>query len=270
MDTRYWGPSGWRLLHLISFGTKAARADLCAFFEVLPYVLPCRYCRKSLSEYMRADPVDCALRENRLAKWLWRIHNDVNAKLRAQGLKAAAAAIPDPPFQHVAANYKALLAVGCSRTRFEGWDFLFSVAESHPLGRAARAETPMPGAPAADVLAAADPLERNRWNAMSPEERLGFYANFWRLLPRVFPFEEWTAAWRRAAAKLDPPSCRADCVRGLWSVRRAMEHELELQGTPQKFSDLCLTLRTVRSGCGSASTNAARRKTCRRKRGMKG
>lgn len=260
MDTRYWGPSGWRLLHLISFGTKAKPADLCAFFQVLPFVLPCRFCRKSLSEYIRTDPVDCALREGRLSKWLWRIHNSVNKKLREQGLVAAGAA-PDPTFEQVASIYKDRLAAGCSRTFFEGWEFLFSVAESHPLSRSAKASQPIQGAPAPAVLAAADPLERNRWNVMTPQERLPYYAKFWRLLPKIFPFEEWTAAWKKATKEMNPPTCRTDCVKGLWKVRTIMEEELELLNRTS-YADLCKELKTYRSGCGASKGG----KTCRRTR----
>ena len=88
MDTRFWGPSGWRLLHLITFAYEPERdkKNVCKFFHKLPYVLPCKFCRASLSEYMLEDPVEdaCASPE-KLQRWLWRIHNKVTAKLRAAG-----------------------------------------------------------------------------------------------------------------------------------------------------------------------------------------
>ena len=268
MDTRYWGPSGWRLLHLISFAPQrsAARAEaVCRFFEVLPYVLPCKYCRHSLSSYYDADPPECAVREERLPRWLWRIHNDVNAKLRRQGLKGVSAAKDaDPPFAKVRSFYEARLAAGCSRTVFEGWEFLFSVAESHPFGRQGRVSTPIEGHPPMEELAKATPLERNMWNVMEPAERLPYYNLFWKLLPDVLPFSEWSVAWKEAAAATQEPAtvCRADCLKGVWAIRRAMEEKLELLNQTT-YASLCKELRTYRSGCGLG----ARGKTCRRKRG---
>lgn len=266
MDTRYWGPSAWRLLHLMTFGAKKRSAKaICEFFETLPYVLPCKHCRASLSEYITKDPVDCAIKEDRLERWLWRIHNAVNAKLRRQRIPTT----PDPPFEKVADFYEARLAAGCSRTAFEGWDFLFSVAEAHPFSRGARVSTPIEGHPPLEKLAAAGPLERNRWNVMTPEERMPFYDRFWELLPEVFPFPEWSTAWRRAKAGLSetrggpaktdaPQTCsREGCLKGVWAIRRAMEEDLELLNRTT-YASLCKELRYNRVGCG--------RKTCRRGR----
>jgi hypothetical protein len=258
MDTRYWGPSGWRLLHLISFSAVPKRASLCRFFNVLPYVLPCKYCRKSLSEYVMADPVDCALKENRLPKWLWRIHNDVNAKLRRQRIPVD----DDPSFAKVRDIYEERLLAGCTRTTFEGWEFLFSVAESHPFSRQGRSSLPCPDHPSAEELAVATPLERNRWNAMTPEERMPYYEEFWRLLPEVLPFDEWRRAWTKAAAASTGVACRIECLKHLWSIRCHMERELELLNRTT-YDSLCKELRTYRSGCSTST----RGKTCRRKRG---
>ena len=100
MDTRFWGPSGWRLLHLISFTyepTDVAHRDAVErVFTLLPYVLPCKFCRESLSIYMEEDPLVLTTKPA-FSKWLWRIHNKVNAKLRSQGLLHEA----DPPYESV-------------------------------------------------------------------------------------------------------------------------------------------------------------------------
>lgn len=250
MDTRYWGPSGWRLLHLISFNAKVTPA-ICEFFDMLPYVLPCKYCRKSLSEYMTADPVVC--NKKNLPKWLWRIHNDVNDKLRAQKIHVE----PDPSFPIVETIYLERLAAGCSRTHFEGWEFLFSVAEAHPHSRAAKHSVPIAGHPPLEDLK--DPLERNRWNVMEPDERMKYYNRFWELLPSVLPFPEWRKSWSQAVA--GEPKCREDCLKSLWSIRRSMENTLELINRTS-YQLLCKELRDNRSGCA----NSRRGKTCRRKR----
>ena len=250
MDTRYWGPSGWRLLHLISFSAKLTPA-ICEFFTIIPYILPCKYCRRSLSEYMTDDPVECNKKD--LAKWLWRIHNDVNAKLRTQHLRVPA----DPPFSAVETTYLERMAAGCSRTHFDGWEFLFSVAEAHPYSRAARASVPIPGHPPLEDLKT--PLERNRWNMMESDERIKFYNRFWELLPAVLPFPEWRRSWREAAGK--DLNCREQCLKGLWAIRRHMEKSLNLLNRTDYYS-LCKELRDNRSGCSSST----RSRTCRRKR----
>jgi len=250
MDTRYWGPSGWRLLHLISFSAKVT-PTLCEFFKTIPYILPCKYCRQSLSKYMMEDPIEC--NKKNLAKWLWRIHNDVNAKLRSQHSPAK----PDPPFAIVETTYLERMAAGCSRTHFDGWEFLFSVAEAHPYSRAAKASVPISGHPPLEDLKT--PLERNMWNVMESDERMKFYTRFWELLQAVLPFPEWRSSWREAAGK--DLNCREQCLKGLWSIRRHMEKSLDLLNRTDYYS-LCKELRDNRSGC-SGST---RSRTCRRKR----
>ena len=251
MDTRYWGPSGWRLLHLISFAaTSKNNKQICAFFRTIPYILPCKYCRQSFSEYIANDPIECST--DSLPKWLWRMHNDVNAKLRRQHLHAE----PDPTFKAVKDIYTERLATGCTRTTFEGWEFLFSVAEAHPLSREGKTSTPIHGHPAPETIT--DPLERNRWNLMEPEERLVYYRQFWELLPRALPFPEWTTIWEAAEGDT---GCRKLCLKYLWNIRRTMETKLELLNRTT-YNSLCKELQYYRSGCAKA----VRGKTCRKKR----
>lgn len=252
MDTRYWGPSAWRLLHLISFAaTPKQSKHICAFFRTIPYILPCKYCRKSFSEYIAKDPIEST---DSIPKWLWRMHNDVNAKLRRQHLHSKDET--DPTFKSVKDVYTERLAAGCTRTNFEGWEFLFSVAEAHPLSREGRGGTPIKGHPAPEMVT--DPLERNRWNLMEPEERLVYYTQFWKLLPRALPFTEWTTIWERSEGGT---GCRKLCLKYLWNIRRTMETELELLNRTT-YNSLCKELQQYRSGC----TTSVRGKTCRKKR----
>lgn len=247
MDTRYWGPSGWRLLHLISFSDHTHK-DFCAFFNTLPYILPCKYCRKSFSENLSKDPIEKA---DSVPRWLWRMHNRVNAKLRTQRMCKET----DPSFQSVQKVYEQRLSLGCTRTFFEGWEFLFSIAEAHPLGRHGRTTVPIQGHPAIESLT--DPLERNLWNVMTPEERMPYYMEFWRLLPKVLPFQEWSDGW-----KGDLPESRKELLKYLYSIRCGLESDLELLNRTT-YNSLCKELQTFRSGC----TSSARGKTCRKKRG---
>lgn len=256
MDTRFWGPSGWRLLHLITFTYEPARRnEIRRFFELLPYVLPCKFCRRSLAEYMESDPLEQALASrSTLTQWLYRIHNQVNAKLRGQGLPTT----PDPPFASVKKEYEARLAAGCSGGQFEGWEFLFSIAENHPFSRGGRNSIPFEGCPLDVESATAS--ERNRWNTMEPEERMIFYTKFWSAVRPALPFPEWRSAWQRCAVPIEAIQERRRWLRALWQIRSCLEKELDLKRSDSCFSALCDRLSAHRSGCGKRP----RARTCRR------
>ncbi len=111
---------------MITFAYEPAtqKAAMKEFFESLPFVLPCKYCRSNLVEHYESLPVVTALGSRAaLTKWLYEIHNLVNAKLRNQGMSVD----PDPPFEAVQAHYKERLAYVCSNTFFPGWEFFFSI-----------------------------------------------------------------------------------------------------------------------------------------------
>jgi hypothetical protein len=268
MDTRFWGPSGWQLLHLISFAYKPDRdkTAICEFFTLLPYVLPCKFCRYSLSEYYEEESIEghCAT-PLRLQKWLWNLHNKVNEKLRKQGLASKDHPYKNIPFEKVQSIYTNRLEEGCAQTHFPGWEFLFSIAENHPLSKEARASIPIKDAPPLSELKT--DFEQNKWNVLSPEDRLPYYQKFLELIPNVLPFEEWRKVWKQTASE-----CATTCwdtkqttLRSLWKLRCALEKKLDLINTTDYFS-LCRTLRNVKSGCSTSS----RSKTCRkRKRGTK-
>jgi len=91
METIYWGPSGWRFLHLLTFlypenpdtSDKILMRDM---MTLLPDILPCKYCRASFSKYMANLDITPALESQELLiEWLYKMHNKVNKKLRLQG-----------------------------------------------------------------------------------------------------------------------------------------------------------------------------------------
>jgi hypothetical protein len=178
------------------------------------------------------------------------MHNRVNKKLRTQRLCRAV----DPSFQAVKKIYTERLEAECTRTTFEGWEFIFSVAESHPLGRQGRSSIPVQDHPALDTLT--EPLERNQWNVMTSEERMKHYMKFWELLPEVLPFPEWSAVWRG-----DIPSNRSDLIKYLWKIRCNLESDLDTLNR-MSYNSLCKELQRYRSGCAKS----VRGKTCRKKR----
>ena len=261
MDTRYWGPSGWIFLHQISFAYNPAtqKPAVRLLFEMLPFVLPCKFCRASLTEYMEEDPLEPALQSKEtLSHWLWRIHNQVNSKLRKQGQQVA----PDPPFESVESFYKDNLESGCTRVQFPGWEFLFSIAENHPLSRGSLNTSAMLDAPTRSPGMSIHDL--NRYNLFKPKERVPLYRKFWRAVGESLPFSEWRALWKRAESKAHLQSKTAErwtLLKALWKVRCQMEETFELQGKT-KFADLCVALAHHRSGCGKTT----RAITCRKMR----
>jgi hypothetical protein len=99
-------------------------------------------------------------------------------------------------------------------------------------------------------------LEKNQWNLLEPEERMLYYNRFWRLLPTVLPFPEWSAVWHG-----EIPNTRKDLLKHLWKIRCEMETKLELLNSTT-YNSLCKELKEYRSGCA----NSVRGKTCRKKR----
>lgn len=254
MDTKYWGPSGWSLLHLITIA-EANPSNIRCFFETLPYVLPCKYCRASLSEYMEKHPLDPVIKSGKpyaIAKWLWTIHNCVNDKLRSQRLHVA----PDPPFEDVKKRYTEKFEAGCTRTKFEGWEFLFSIVENHPYSKQSLGGTGLPGAP--EDVKGMTLLEKNRWNLLTAGERQTMVLQFWKCLPDVLPYPEWRRIWKMCPVNW---SSRATSLKTLWGIRCKMESELELLNKTN-YHLLCKELKTHRSGCSKSK----RAKTCRKPR----
>ena len=252
MDTRFWGPSGWKLLHSITFAYNPKQITIVKeLFSMLPFVLPCKFCRASLSEYMEKHSLQDALKSrDSLTRWLWRIHNEVNKKLRSQQL----AVEPDPPFEKVKEFYEDLLSRGCSRIDFQGWDFLFSVAELHPFSKSSRGSIPIKGAPPCDTIDTAE--EKNKWNCLPIKERLVFYKRFWLAVGPSLPFVEWRSAWLRPTNL----SQRQTTLKWLWKTRCHIENKLELLNKC-KYSHLCKTLKRFRSGCAKS----IKAKTCRKR-----
>lgn len=154
MDTRFWGPSGWNLLHNITLNyvpNDKNKKMYENFLQSLPYILPCIYCRRSLTEYYLQFPLNnrrsscnpLSSNEN-LNLWLYNIHNCVNEKLRSQGLCHT----KNPSFNETLLKYKT--DNNCEKikkTYFNNkqkqikktklnriciWNFLYSIARNYP------------------------------------------------------------------------------------------------------------------------------------------
>lgn len=242
-----------------SFAYKPStdKAAFRQFFELLPFVLPCKFCRSNLVEHYEVLPLEPALQSREtLTKWLYEIHSLVNAKLRSQGKD-----IPeDPPFSAVKQHYEERLAYGCSKTFFPGWEFLFSIVEAHPL---VSKETPLPEAPPKDSLKGANEKTLLKWNYLSGQCRFQSLCRFWVLLGDVLPFPEWRTIWKRTlkSSSSETWKTKASSLKTLWFTRKTMEDELALLNKTT-YHDLCKMIRYYKSGCAFKSNRATR--TCRR------
>jgi hypothetical protein len=251
MDTKYWGPSGWKLLHLIAAGDSTP-----AFWNTLPYVLPCKFCRTSLSSYYIEHPFPSSSKESTVQKWLWIIHNKVNTKLRGQGLKVA----PNPPFETVNTYYSNLINQPCSKTVFPGWEFLFSIADNHPNHSPS---VPMPNyskdEKTNDDSKLTDLEYKNKWNILSPTERKQQLKKFWEALPDSLPYKEWQTSWKTHAGPISKAvKSRSSALRWLWKIKCGLEKDLNQLGN-ENFYGLCKQVARKRSGCATSK----KAKTCR-------
>lgn len=84
-----WGPGTWFLLHSIG-ATFPDDVDPCTrsayrqWFELLQYVLPCNKCRDNLPASLSTigyDSEDDFMDRESFTNMLWRLHNEVRAKL---------------------------------------------------------------------------------------------------------------------------------------------------------------------------------------------
>ena len=119
-DTRFWGPSAWQLFHLVAFRSEHPDDVLNAMKDVLP----CRFCRESTTQFVKDHPL-----RGDPGKWLYDLHNRVNAKLRRQAKDDPTVVDPgeDPSFEDVKARYLAM-----KPTAVPGRDFLFAIATNSP------------------------------------------------------------------------------------------------------------------------------------------
>lgn len=122
IDTRFWGPSGWQLFHLIAFKSpETARGVL----EDMKDILPCPFCRESTTKFVAEHPI-----HEPYSQWLYHIHNMVNNKLRTQCADDPKVINPgpDPTYEEVKARYDKIV----KPTAVPGRDFLMAVAYNYP------------------------------------------------------------------------------------------------------------------------------------------
>jgi hypothetical protein len=262
MDTRFWGPSGWKLLHLIAqdpIRTPQHARRVLEWFSLLEYVLPCKYCRASFHDYIRQQPLtlEIVMDSTRFSRWVYDIHNRVNAKLRGQGLLTT----PDPEWGSVSAEYQRLYEGLCDKSPLLGWDFMTSIAYTTPT--ADYKPIPMADMPeewTGSEKARLDVSVRNRYNLLTYRERLIPLRRWWELYPSILPCAGWRRAWTHAASSPPPLQKGRDAVlRWMWRVEEAVCSSLQCATPHDSLPSLQKEMSAFESGCSLVRNG----KTCR-------
>ena len=134
MDTKFWGPSGWKFLHLVAYTypnnpTSAYKVNYKNFYLSLDKILPCKYCRNSLSKFYKQLPIIEYLdNKELLTEWIYLIHNKVNNKLRKQKLLNK----PNPQKKDIENIYKKILKENRCNYSYLGWEFFYSITFNFP------------------------------------------------------------------------------------------------------------------------------------------
>ena len=273
MDTRFWGPSGWKLLHLVAAepaGNKNRAAAILEWMHLLEYVLPCKYCRASFHDYWKLQPLSREIVANPAAfsRWMYDIHNRVNGKLRGQGLVTTR----DPAWPTVQRHYTKLHAGLCKGTPLLGWDFMTSVAFSTPA--ADYTPVPMPDAPESAIdRSTLDEATQNRYNLLSRKARLRYLKRWWALIPSILPCSAWRAAWAAAmksAGAGQPPleRGREAVMRWMWRIEEGVCAGLQCPTPHSSRAAMEREVAAFESGCSTAkkgTTCRTLRKSQRRK-----
>jgi len=109
MMTSVWGPAAWHLLHTIGFNypvhpTAEDKRKYRKFLISFGQVLPCGKCRNNFCETLARMPLTASALSSRdcFAKYIYRLHNDVNARLQKTQ--------PNPTFCDVRDQYEVFRA----------------------------------------------------------------------------------------------------------------------------------------------------------------
>tara|TARA_B100001989_G_C24475809_1_gene431727 strand:+ start:165 stop:863 length:699 start_codon:yes stop_codon:yes gene_type:complete len=129
MDTRFWGPDGWLILHSITANypkkiSSKYKHIYLHFFNTLEFLLPCVYCRRSFSQYVKDIPIENYLDSKKnICLWLYLIHNKVNDKLKSQNLNHK----DNPLFKTIYDRYNRYINDTKNARQIPGFKFLNSI-----------------------------------------------------------------------------------------------------------------------------------------------
>ena len=78
MDPHIWGPSGWIILHRLSFLFKNID-DAEQFYKSLEFILPCPSCRYNYKAHSTTIKFPKGL--DQLPKWVYKMHNKISKSI---------------------------------------------------------------------------------------------------------------------------------------------------------------------------------------------
>lgn len=90
INPEIWGPHFWRVFHLTAFGypdspNKVDKEAYENFYDNFAKILPCDACSKdSQAEMLKTDWDYVLTSRERLIKWTYKFHEDVNKKLNKE------------------------------------------------------------------------------------------------------------------------------------------------------------------------------------------
>jgi len=113
IDPKYWGPSGWKILHRLSFMFSDIE-EAHNFFISLEYLLPCPKCRYNYNRHISSVKFPVDLRD--IPLWVYKIHNKIN-KTRS------------PSYSNIVKYWDAI-----DKTKVDDneWIFIEALAENFP------------------------------------------------------------------------------------------------------------------------------------------
>lgn len=238
MDTRFWGPSGWKLLHLVAYSYPdnpkcTDKQKFGMFYNNLKYVLPCKYCRISLTGFMEELPIEDHIDNKRqITKWIYDVHNKVNDKLRKQGLLND----KDPSLKEVDKKYEEMLKDKC---HLPGWDFLYSVAFNYP-----------------------------KCKSELSFDKMQHYIIFFKLLGEIIPCTKYRKLFNKYSDKYRIEKyimCGRDLTKWLYSINCGIDKELKKDS--KSFKRVCFVIESHRARACSKKNHKG--KTCRKKTKVK-
>tara|TARA_Y100000389_G_scaffold79344_2_gene76095 strand:- start:3474 stop:4175 length:702 start_codon:yes stop_codon:yes gene_type:complete len=224
MDTKFWGPDGWKLLHSICerFPIKPTNKDkeiYSGFFNTISFVLPCVYCRNSFEEYIKELPVENNTGSRKdLFNWLYLIHNKVNEKLRKQNLNKKT----NPKLSIIEKRYKIYVRdVNSHKKIAPGFNFLYSIAFNYIYTR----------------------------NSMT-NIRVKKYKVFFTLLGLIMPFKKLKDIYI-SHINMNPIIITKKCNHSLkhWLYQLELSYKTSLDNSCLCFKKTCLNIEKYKVGC---------------------
>lgn len=234
MDTRFWGPSAWKLMHLVAYNypdkpSKEEINNYGMFYNNLKYILPCKYCRISLDKFMSEIPLEKYIgSRKKLTEWVYLIHNKVSDKLRKEGLTDK----PNPTLKFVNEMYESMKS-----DILPGWDFIYSVAFTYP--------------------------EKEKDVSF---DKMQHYITFFQSLGNVMPCLKYRTLYNKFYSEVpvgDYINCGKDLTKWLYEINCKINGEL-FKNKNDSYSHLCQVM--THNQTFACSRNGDKGITCRKKK----